>query len=205
MNVKAGITFANGLRALVRQNPDIIMVGEIRDAETAEISVHAALTGHLLLSTLHTNNAASAVPRLADMNIQPFLMASTLNLVIAQRLVRKICAGCVTSYSTPPEVKELIKKNLLLSGEKYKNIPKTLFCGKGCNACNHTGFQGQIGVYELLHVSEAIKKLILKLAPANEIKEEAIKEGMVTMFQDGLQKAERGITTIEEIIRVVSE
>jgi type IV pilus assembly protein PilB len=205
VNVKAGVTFANGLRALVRQNPDIIMVGEIRDAETAEISVHAALTGHLLLSTLHTNNAASAVPRLADMNIQPFLLASTLNVVIAQRLVRKICAGCVTSYATPPEVKELIKKNLLLSGEKYKNIPKTLFRGKGCNACNHSGFQGQIGLYELLHVSEGIKKLILKLAPASEIKEQAMKEGMTTMFQDGLQKAERGITTIEEVIRVVSE
>lgn len=205
VNVKAGITFANGLRALVRQNPDIIMVGEIRDAETAEISVHAALTGHLLLSTLHTNNAASAVPRLADMNIQPFLLASTLNVVIAQRLVRKICAGCVSSYATPPEVKELIKKNLLLSGEKYKNIPKTLFRGKGCNACNHSGFQGQIGLYELLHVSEDIKKLILRLAPASEIKEQAMKDGMTTMFQDGLQKAERGITTIEEVIRVVSE
>jgi type IV pilus assembly protein PilB len=205
VNNKAGVTFANGLRALVRQNPDIIMVGEIRDAETAEISVHAALTGHLLLSSLHTNDAASAVPRLVDMSIQPFLLASTLNLVIAQRLVRKICTGCVTSYPMPEEIKKQIEKKLLLSGEKYKNIPKTLFRGTGCNACNHTGFQGQIGVFELLHVSEEIKKLIMKLAPATEIKEQAMKEGMVTMFQDGLQKAERGITTIEEVIRVVSE
>jgi type IV pilus assembly protein PilB len=205
VNSKAGITFANGLRALVRQNPDIIMVGEIRDAETAEISVHAALTGHLLLSTLHTNDAASAVPRLVDMNIQPFLLASTLNLVVAQRLVRKICTSCVSSYPMPEETKNLIEKSLALSGEKYKNIPKTIFHGKGCNACNHTGYQGQIGVFELLHVSEPIKKLIMKLATAAEIKEEAIKEGMTTMFQDGLAKVERGITTIEEVIRVVSE
>jgi type IV pilus assembly protein PilB len=205
VNAKAGITFANGLRALVRQNPDIIMVGEIRDAETAEISVHAALTGHLLLSTLHTNDAASAVPRLVDMNIQPFLLASTLNVVIAQRLVRKICTSCVSSYPMPADIKKLIEKKLLLAGEKYKDIPKTLFHGKGCNACNHSGFQGQVGVFELLHVSENIKKLIMKLETAAEIKEEAMKEGMTTMFQDGLQKAERGITTIEEVIRVVSE
>ncbi|HTW96213.1 MAG TPA: GspE/PulE family protein [Candidatus Methylomirabilis sp.] len=205
VNVKSGITFANGLRALVRQNPDIIMVGEIRDSETAEISVHAALTGHLLLSSLHTNDASSAVPRLIDMKIQPFLLASTLNLVIAQRLVRKICAGCVTSYATPPEVKNLIKKHLAQSGETYQEVPKILFRGKGCNLCNHSGFQGQIGIFELLHFSDGIKELILKMAPAMEIKKLAMKEGMTTMFVDGLQKVERGVTTIEEVLRVVNE
>jgi type IV pilus assembly protein PilB len=205
VNVKAGVTFANGLRALVRQNPDIIMVGEIRDGETAEISVHAALTGHLLLSSLHTNDAASAMPRLIDMNTQPFLLASTLNLVVAQRLVRKICSGCVTSYPLSAELRNLIKKHLALSGEKVESIPKSLFRGKGCNLCGHTGFQGQIGIFELLQVSESIKELILKTAPASEIKKQAVKEGMTTLFQDGLQKVERGVTTIEEILRVVSE
>ncbi|MDD4901636.1 MAG: GspE/PulE family protein [Patescibacteria group bacterium] len=205
VNVKAGITFANGLRALVRQNPDIIMVGEIRDSETAEISVHAALTGHLLLSSLHTNDAASAVPRLIDMKVQPFLLASTLNLVVAQRLVRKICGGCVTSYPIPSDVRELIKKHLSLSNEKVESIPKMLFRGKGCNMCNHTGFLGQIGIFELLQVSENIKGLILKTAPAAEIKKQAVKEGMISLFRDGLQKVERGVTTIEEILRVISE
>jgi type IV pilus assembly protein PilB len=205
VNVKAGITFANGLRALVRQNPDIIMVGEIRDGETADISVNAALTGHLLLSSLHTNDAASAVPRLADMKVKPFLLTSTLNLIIAQRLVRKICAGCVNSYSTPFDMQILIKKQLELADEKIRQIPKMLFRGKGCNLCNHTGFQGQIGIFELLHVSDAIRQMILRNAPAMEIKKQAIKEGMVSMLQDGLLKAEEGVTTIEEVLRVVSE
>ncbi len=205
VNAKAGITFANGLRALVRQNPDIIMVGEIRDDETVEISVHAALTGHLLLSSLHTNDAASAIPRLVDMKGQPFLLASTLNLVIAQRLVRKICRGCVTSYPISSEIHNLIKRQLELAGEETKSIPKILFRGKGCNLCNHSGFQGQIGIFELLSVTDPIRQLILKNAPAMEIKKQAIKEKMETMFQDGLEKVERGITTIEEILRVVSE
>jgi type IV pilus assembly protein PilB len=205
VNAKAGITFANGLRALVRQNPDIIMVGEIRDPETAEISIHAAMTGHLLLSTLHTNDAATAVPRLIDMKTQPFLLASTLNIVIAQRLVRKICPGCVTSYTMSTEVHNLIKKRLSLFDEKTASIPKTLFRGKGCNMCNHSGFQGQIGIYELLCSSEKIKELILKLAPASEIKRQAMREGMTSLFQDGLRKVERGVTTIEEVLRVVSE
>jgi len=205
VNVKAGITFANGLRALVRQNPDIIMVGEIRDGETAEISVHAALTGHLVLSTLHTNDAASTVPRLIDMKVEPFLLATTVNLIIAQRLVRKICPGCVSSYAISPEMQALIKKQLSLVDEQAKLIPKMLFRGKGCNMCNHSGFQGQIGIYELLHVSEAIKQMILKTTSTSDIKKQAIKEGMVSLFQDGLLKVERGVTTIEEVLRVVSE
>lgn len=206
VNTKAGITFANGLRSILRQNPDIIMVGEIRDNETVDICVHAALTGHLVLSSLHTNDAPSALPRLLDMGAPAYLLASTVNLVIAQRLVRKICQSCIESSDITEEVGRLIKAQLELSNESHiKTIPKVLYRGKGCNVCGGSGFRGQIGIFEIFAVSEAVRRLLLKLAPISEIRAKAIHEGMTTMFEDGLKKVERGVTTIEEILRVVRE
>lgn len=206
VNSKAGITFANGLRSILRQNPDIIMVGEIRDNETVDICVHAALTGHLVLSSLHTNDAPSALPRLLDMGAPAFLLASTVNLIIAQRLVRKICQSCIESSAVTPEVERLVKAQLELSNELHiKTIPKVLYRGKGCNVCGGSGFRGQIGVFEIFVISEAVRQLLQKLAPVSEIRDKAISEGMTTMFEDGLKKVERGVTTIEEILRVVRE
>lgn len=206
VNVRAGITFANGLRALLRQNPDIIMIGEIRDNDTVEIAVHAALTGHLVLSTLHTNDAPSALPRLLDMGAPAFLLASTVNLVIAQRLVRRICASCVSSYPLSGEIKKILTSQIALSKEVGKEaIPATLYKGKGCKVCGHSGFSGQVGIFELLKVSDSIRSLLLKLTPVMEIRQQAIKEGMKSMFEDGLEKVEKGVTTIEEVLRVAHE
>jgi type II secretory ATPase GspE/PulE/Tfp pilus assembly ATPase PilB-like protein len=206
VNPKAGVTFANGLRSLLRQNPDIIMVGEIRDNETVDISVHAALTGHLVLSTLHTNDAPGALPRLLDMGAPAFLLSSTVNLVIAQRLVRRICTSCIESYKISPEIKRLISAQIAITGDtQIRNVPTTLFRGKGCKVCGHSGFSGQVGIFEVFQVTEAIRALILKTAPVSEIRKQTIKDGMVSMFEDGLSKVERGITTIEEILRVVRE
>lgn len=206
VNQKAGITFANGLRSLMRQNPDIIVVGEIRDNETVEIAVHAALTGHLVLSTLHTNDAPSALPRLLDMGAMAFLLSSTVNLVIAQRLVRKICRSCITSYKISPEMKKIIATQIELSGGGIKRqIPEILYRGKGCRVCGGSGFYGQIGIFEVLKITDSIRDFVSRNTSANEIRKTAIKEGMKTMFEDGLDKVERGITAIEEIIRVVKE
>lgn len=208
VNVKAGITFANGLRSLLRQNPDIIMIGEIRDNETVDIAVHAALTGHLVLSSLHTNDAPSAVPRLLDMGAQTFLLASTVNVVIAQRLVRKICTSCVESYNASPETKRLISAQLAVSSggkPNKKTIPSRLFRGKGCKVCGNTGFRGQIGIFEVFRISEAVRELVLKLAPVGDLRKQAVKEGMVGMFLNGLEKVEKGVTTIEEVLRVIRE
>lgn len=206
VNTKAGITFSNGLRALLRQNPDIIMIGEIRDSETVDIAINSALTGHLLLSSLHTNDAPSAIPRLIDMGAPAFLLASTINLVIAQRLVRRICLSCVESYPATAEIRKLVAAQIELSNEKHTNqLPKNLFRGKGCNVCGYTGFQGQIGIFELFHIDEGIRELILKSASASEIRKLAIKHGMTTMFEDGLHKVESGVTSIEEVLRVVKE
>lgn len=205
VNVKAGVTFANGLRALLRQNPDIIMIGEIRDNETVDIAIHAALTGHLVLSSLHTNDAPSALPRLLDMGAPAFLLSSTVNLVVAQRLVRRVCSSCTESYPTSPEMLRLIKAQVELVGGEVKNVPSTLYRGKGCKVCGNSGFSGQIGIYELFRVTEAIRELILREATVGEVRKKAIEDGMTTMFEDGLNKVERGITTIEEIMRVVKE
>ena len=206
VNTKAGITFANGLRSLLRQNPDIIMIGEIRDNETVDISVHAALTGHLVLSSLHTNDAPTAIPRLLDMGAPAFLLASTVNMVIAQRLVRRICTSCVVSYPTSAEMKRLVTAQMsTIPGVVVKSIPARLFRGKGCKVCGGSGFHGQIGVFEVFRVSDAIRELILKLSPVNEIRKQAAKDGMRSMFEDGLDKVEKGITTIEEVLRVVRE
>jgi len=206
VNLKAGVTFANGLRALLRQNPDIIMIGEIRDNETVEIAVHAALTGHLVLSSLHTNDAPSALPRLIDMGAPPFLLASTINLVMAQRLVRKICTNCIESYGITPEAEKVITDQIVASNDSHiKGVPKILYRGKGCKVCGHSGFRGQIGIFEICEVSETIKTLVLQSASSADIRSEAIREGMAVMFGDGLIKVERGITTIEELLRVVRE
>lgn len=205
VNTKTGITFANGLRALLRQNPDIIMVGEIRDNETVEIAVQAALTGHLVISSLHTNDAPSAIPRLLDMKAPAFLISSTINLIIAQRLVRRICNSCIESYKPTRETIHLIKNQLAFSGNNKGNLPKTLYRGHGCKVCGNSGFLGQIGIFEVFRVTSDIRELIISEASASQLRKKAISNGMITMFEDGLDKVARGITTIEEIMRVVNE
>jgi type II secretory ATPase GspE/PulE/Tfp pilus assembly ATPase PilB-like protein len=205
VNPKAGITFANGLRALLRQNPDIIMIGEIRDNETVEIAIHAALTGHLVLSSLHTNDAPSALPRLLDMGAPAFLLSSTVNMVIAQRLVRRICTSCIESYPASPEIMRLIKAQIELAGDTVASVPATLFRGKGCKVCGNSGFQGQVGIFELFRINDSVREMILREAPISEVRKKAIEDGMTTMFEDGLTKVEKGVTTIEEILRVVKE
>ncbi len=206
VNPKAGITFANGLRSLMRQNPDIIMVGEIRDDETVGIALNAAMTGHLVLSTLHTNDAPTAIPRLIDMGGEAFLIANTLNLVIAQRLVRRICPSCVTSYAPGPDIAESIKKQLAFTvhNEETK-IPVQLYKGRGCNVCSHSGYSGQVGIYEILNVDTTLKALIKPGMSIAELRTAARAEGMRTMFEDGLAKAEAGATTIAEVFRVIME
>jgi type IV pilus assembly protein PilB len=193
INPRAGLTFASGLRAILRQDPDVILVGEIRDAETMEMAIRAALTGHLVFSTLHTNDAAGAVARLLDMGLEPFLLASSLIAVLSQRLVRVICSHC-------KEVDNPDEKLLLAVGWKDRNV--TLYRGKGCDRCNHTGYRGRIGIFELLMVTPRIGKLVMERKESQAIKEAAKAEGMITMIQDGLEKVERGITTLEEVFRV---
>jgi len=205
VNTKAGITFANGLRALLRQNPDIIMVGEIRDDETVEIAIQAALTGHLVLSSLHTNDAPSAIPRLIDMKAPGFLISSTINLIIAQRLVRKICTSCIESYETSSEISHMIEEQIKLSGVASFEIPKTIYRGHGCKVCGNSGFLGQIGIFEVFPITADVRELILTDADVSDLRKKAIADGMVTMFMDGLDKVEKGITSIEEIMRVVNE
>lgn len=204
VNVKTGVTFANGLRALLRQNPDIIMIGEIRDNDTVEIALQAALTGHLVLSSLHTNDAPSVLPRLLDMGAENFLLSTTINTVIAQRLVRKICPSCIVSYPAPPASKKMIAEQLKLSSRPAK-ASGTLYKGKGCALCGNSGFVGQIGIFEVLEIDDSIRKLLLTTSDSTEIRKHAIANGMVTMFEDGLEKIEKGITTIEEVLRVVKE
>lgn len=207
VNTKTNLTFAKGLRAIVRQDPDIIMVGEIRDEETAGIAVNSALTGHLVLSTFHTNDASTALPRLLDMNIEPFLVASTINLIIAQRLVRKICEKCRFSFQLSlseakiiegnPHVNEVFKKR------KIKNLQKINFYkGAGCAVCGYTGYSGRLGIFEALEMNNAIKELVLKRASNVEIEKAARISGMTTMFEDGVEKVLNGITTLEEVMRV---
>lgn len=197
VNEKAGLTFANALRCFLRQDPDIIMVGEIRDSETAKIAIEAALTGHLVLSTLHTNDAAGAVTRLIEMGVEPFLVASSVIGVLAQRLPRVICPNCKEPFNPPPES---VRKFGLASGSDSK---VTFYKGMGCDNCKQTGYKGRTGVYELLHISDRIRSLILKKASTTEIKQTAIEEGMKTLQDDGLRKVLEGITTIEDCLRVV--
>ncbi|MDA2922912.1 Flp pilus assembly complex ATPase component TadA [Patescibacteria group bacterium AH-259-L07] len=210
VNPKTNLTFAKGLRAIVRQDPDIIMVGEIRDRETAGIAVNSALTGHLVLSTLHTNDAATTLPRLLDMKVEPFLVVSTVNVAIAQRLVRKVCEKCRASYKLTREEKISISGEPtvmnILTEMGYVDLDKiTLFRGGGCKACAGNGYAGRIGIYEVLEMEENIRELILKRVSSAEIMKAAITNGMTTMLYNGIEKVFRGITTIEEVLRVTRE
>ena len=193
---KAGFTFATALRSLLRQDPDILMVGEIRDAETARIATQAALTGHLVLSTLHTNDAPSAVTRLFNIGIEPYLVGATVTGVLAQRLVRKLCQSCKESYEPTPNEKRQI--------EKYAGAAETLFRPKGCPRCRNTGFAGRIGIYELLSPDEELIERIAGGANLNELRELAIKQGMKTLRADGVEKVKAGITTLEEVYRATA-
>jgi len=202
VNQKTGLTFANGLRSILRQDPNIIMVGEIRDAETAGIAVNTALTGHLVLSTIHTNDAATTLPRLIDLKIEPYLIASTVNIAVGQRLVRIICQNCKEEVKlSDAEIKNLADA---ISNSVYKK-GNIFYKGKGCEKCNNTGYLGRISINEVLVVDNVIRSLINKKATAAEIKEEAKKQGMTTMLEDGFNKAKMGITTVEEILRTLHE
>ncbi len=213
INPMAGLTFATGLRSFLRQDPNIIMVGEVRDNETAELAVHAALTGHLVFSTLHTNSSSGALPRLIDMKIEPFLLTSTIVAIEAQRLVRKICPECKTEYEAPPEVTKQIRDTL---GTLYEKSAKTekknklmLFKGgsKGveCKTCAGSGYSGRTGIFEALLMSDTIARLILERRPTPEIETQAVKEGMITLVQDGFMKVLEGGTSMEEVLRVAKE
>jgi type IV pilus assembly protein PilB len=210
VNTKTKLTFAKGLRALVRQDPDIIMVGEIRDEETAGIAVNSALTGHLVLSTLHTNDAPTTLPRLLDMNVEPFLVSSTVNIIIAQRLVRKICSTCRASSSFSDKEKTLIKtdarlKSLFLGKSKKKLESITIYKGSGCKACSDTGYSGRIGVFEILEMTDEIREMVMKNVNADNLRDMAIGQGMSTMMEDGVRKVLEGVTTIEEVLRVARD
>ncbi len=218
VNPKIGLTFAMGLRALLRQDPNVIMIGEIRDGETAEEAVHAALTGHVVLSTLHTNNAAGALPRLLDIGVEPYLIASTVNAVVGQRLTRQVCPDCRQEYKVDKEFEQTLSIEYNLDAllkvlkrekfidEKIASITElNFFKGHGCDKCGQTGYRGRKGIYEVLEVSTEIQDLIMKRAPTSQIQEKAIEQGMVMMWQDGFIKCLQGATTIEEIMRVSRE
>jgi type II secretory ATPase GspE/PulE/Tfp pilus assembly ATPase PilB-like protein len=202
VNPRAGLTFANGLRSILRQDPNIIMVGEIRDSETASIAVNTALTGHLLLSTLHTNDAATTLPRLLDMGIEEYLVATTVSIAIGQRLVRKICKNCKTKQIMTPAIKEALSKTGFGPMLKENQL---FFKGKGCEECSGSGYSGRISINEVLVADEKIREAILRKASAAEIKKMAIEAGMTTMLEDGYNKVENGLTTFEEVLRVTHE
>ena len=218
VNPKIGLTFAMGLRSLLRQDPNIIMIGEIRDVETAEEAVHAALTGHIVLATLHTNNAAGALPRLLDIGVEPYLIASTVNAVVGQRLTRQICPDCREEAKVDEKEEESLKQEFnidhllaVLKREKFieskvKSLTElTFFKGKGCDKCGHTGYRGRKGIYEVLEVTPEIQSLVVNHAPTTQIQEKAVEQGMILMWQDGFIKSLQGRTTIEEVIRVSRE
>jgi len=216
-----GLTFSQGLRALLRQDPDIIMVGEIRDKETMEIAIHAAMTGHLVLSTLHTNSAAGTIPRLLDMGAEPFLIASTVNVVMAQRLVRRLCPDCRQGYTLDKELLESLGSQVdlerVLNLARQNNILEkspsdnndwskiSFYRPGGCSRCRNEGYKGRIGIFEVLEMSETISKMVSKRESSDEIEEQAKKEGMIQMMEDGIIKAVQGITSIEEILRVTKD
>lgn len=202
VNQKTDLTFANGLRSILRQDPNVVFVGEIRDSETAGIAVNAALTGHLVLSTLHTNDAATALPRLIDMKVEPFLVASTVNVIIAQRLIRKICDMCKMAYSIP---RSDLTKNLpstIIAKHFGETESVKLYKGKGCKICHSTGYSGRLGLFEVLEVTKEIRELITAKNDSDVIAKKAIEEGMTTMLVDGMNKVARGVTTLEEVLRV---
>lgn len=203
VNPAAGLTFASGLRAFLRQDPNIILVGEIRDSETADLAIQASLTGHLVFATLHTNDAAGALPRLLDMKAEPFLLASSMTAIVAQRVVRKIHPDCKVEQNIDPKVLEEMRN--VLGPLWQKDILPKFYKGTGCSECGNSGYLGRIGVFEVLSVSEKISRLILERASASEIEKQAKEEGMVTMKQDGYLKVLEGITTVEEVLRVAQE
>jgi type IV pilus assembly protein PilB len=214
VNPAAGLTFASGMRSFLRQDPNIIMVGEIRDKETTELAIQASLTGHLVFSTLHTNDASGAIPRLLDLGGEPFLLASAMTCVLAQRVLRRICDNCKEEYTPPSEVAEDIKKvlgNLYFEqsekqGSPYQEKgPLKLYRGRKCSECNNTGYLGRIGIFEVLPIGEKIARLILERAAAGAIEKQALEDGMITLKQDGYLKAVEGISTIEEVLRVAQE
>ncbi|HTM68971.1 MAG TPA: GspE/PulE family protein [Candidatus Binatia bacterium] len=217
VNPKIGFTFAGGLRALLRQDPNIILVGEIRDEETASIAVQAAMTGHLVMGTLHTNDAATSIPRLLDMGVPPFLIAFTANMIVAQRLVRKICQNCIRSFKMPSHTLEQLRSQIAIDNiwevlrrqeivaPNQKIEDTTFWRGSGCSQCNNEGYKGRVGIYEIMEISPELSKLINKKANANELKDAAIAEGMITMIEDGFIKAVKAVTTIEEILRVTKD
>jgi type IV pilus assembly protein PilB len=190
-----GLNFAAALRSFLRQDPNIILVGEIRDFETAEIAVKAALTGHLVLSTLHTNDAPSTVNRLMNMGIEPFLVASSVNLICAQRLVRRVCANCKEPHPTPPPA-------LLQAGYSQEDAHTvTPMMGKGCEKCNNTGYKGRVGLYEVMEINDELRELVLVGASSLELRKRAVEQGMITLRQSGLLKVKLGQTSIEEVAR----
>lgn len=209
MNVKKNLTFANGLRSIVRQDPDIIMVGEIRDEETADISINAALTGHLLLSSLHTNDAATTFPRLMEMNVEPFLIASSVNLIIAVRLVRKICDHCKVSYIPEGEELDILKMTseitqVIRDVSGNDDISHTrLYRGSGCKMCGQSGYNERIGIFEILEMDEAIRLLVIQKSSAEDINTQAVKSGMTSLLHDGVVKTLSGVTTFDEVLRAV--
>lgn len=206
INPQAGLTFANGLRSFLRQDPNIILVGEVRDNETAELAIQAALTGHLVFSTLHTNNAAGAIPRLLDMGVEGFLVSSALNAVAAQRIVRKICPTCKTQYAAEAKIIQDIQKVLgPLAPQNLQSGQVQLSKGRGCSSCTDTGYIGRIGIFEVLPISDTVRKLVVERATSTDIEKQARAEGMITLLQDGYLKVLEGITTIEEVLRVAED
>lgn len=203
VNPQIGLTFANALRSFLRQDPNIMLVGEIRDTETAELAIQAALTGHQVFSTLHTTSAAGALPRLLDMGAEPFLVASSMNAAVGQRILRKICPHCKITFTPPPEVAGNIRRVLgrLLPAEKSVQLYK----GGGCEKCGQTGYLGRVGIFEVLPVTAAVMKLILERVSSSAIEEEAVSEGMITLKQDGYMKVLEGVTTLEEVLRVAED
>lgn len=206
INPQAGLTFASGLRSFLRQDPNVILVGEIRDDETTDLAIQAALTGHLVFSTLHTNNAAGALPRLLDLKAEPFLIASTISALVGQRICRKICPNCKEAYDPPEEISRDVKKVLgnYFDSAKYASGLK-LYRSRGCVECGQNGYIGRIGIFEVMPVSEKIAQMVLERASAANIEEEAANSGMVTMKQDGYLKALEGVTTLEEVLRVAQD
>ncbi len=199
MNVRAGLTFASALRSILRADPDVVLVGEIRDHETALIAIEAALTGHLVLSTLHTNDAPSSLPRLVEMGVETYLVASAIDCVVAQRLARKLCPKCREGYR--PNQSELEQAGF---PEFMWDDVKELFRPVGCTACSKTGFRGRLGMYEVMNMSEEIERLVVERAPSEEIRRSARRDGMITLREDGLEKVRLGITSVEEVLRVVA-
>lgn len=200
VNVQAGLSFASGLRSFLRQDPNIILVGEVRDRETAELAIQASLTGHLVFSTLHTNSASGALPRLLDMKAEPFLLASSMTCIVGQRICRRICEFCKEEYQPSPEVAADLKKNLGNLLEPNKEL--VLVRGKGCAECNDTGYHGRVGIFEVLPITEKVSRLILERSPSSLIEKQAVEEGMILMKQDGYLKALEHVTTMEEVLRV---